>query len=298
MMEMKRRDFIGTALAAGVTATTGSLSAQQAPAPRGGGSGAAAGAGGRGNPPPKTWTAKVEKLWNIPSYKNMNALEAAPDGLWIGDQVSEKVCRVDWQTGKILYEVQTESHNMSGLGVGGGYLWAGSNGSVNNRRPPRPTDREYGEYSQLDMKSGKIVKLHRPPWGGGAHGVTFNLETGKLWVAALDLQAVAEMDPKDNLRILRMFRTPGQRQHGLDIDKDTLYVLYATDREVHKFDISKDAARLLEVIQIPKTEPDQHGLALHDGYLYYCDSGLTDPGPGSMPGQICRFKLNSGTATN
>jgi streptogramin lyase len=298
MMEMKRRDFIGTALAAGVTATTGSLSAQQAPAPRGGGSGAAAGAGGRGNPPPKTWAAKVEKLWNIPSYKNMNALEAAPDGLWIGDQVSEKVCRVDWQTGKILYEVQTESHNMSGLGVGGGYLWAGSNGSVNNRRPARPTDRDYGEYAQLDMKTGKIVKLYRPPWGGGAHGVTLNLETGKLWVAALDLQAVAEMDPKDNLRILRMFRTPGQRQHGLDIDKDTLYVLYATDREVHKFDISKDAARLLEVIQIPKTEPDQHGLALHDGYLYYCDSGLTDPGPGSMPGQICRFKLNSGTATN
>jgi streptogramin lyase len=298
MMEMKRRDFIGTALAAGVAASTGPLSAQQAPAPRGGGSGAAAGAGGRGNPPPKTSTAKVEKLWNIPSYKNMNALEAAPDGLWIGDQVSEKVCRVDWQTGKILYEVQTESHNMSGLGVGGGYLWAGSNGSVNNRRPPRPTDREYGEYSQLDMKTGKIVKLYRPPWGGGAHGVTFNLETGKLWVAALDLQAVAEMDPKDNLRILRMFRTPGQRQHGLDIDKDTLYVLYATDREVHKFDISKDAARLLEVIQIPKTEPDQHGLALHDGYLYYCDSGLTDPGPGSMPGQICRFKLNSGPATN
>jgi len=303
-MEMKRRDFMGAAVAAGIAATAGSVSAQDASAParRGGGRGAAgaqAGAG-RGAPPAKTWTAKVERLWNIPSFKNMNALEATPEGLWIGDQVSEKVCRVDWETGKILYELQTESHNMSGLGVGGGYLWAGSNGSVNNRRPPRPTDRDYGEYAQLDMKTGKIVKLYRPPWGGGAHGVTYHQETGKLWVAALDLQAVAEMDPKDNLRILRMFHTPGQRQHGLDIDKDTLYVLYATDREVHKFDISNPnaGARLLEVIQIPKTEPDQHGLALHNGYLYYCDSGLTDPGPGSMPGEVCRFKLNTGSATN
>src|SRR5438067_2484620 len=238
-MEMKRRDFMGAAVAAGIAATAGSVSAQDASAParRGGGRGAAgaqAGAGG-GAPPAKTWTAKVERLWNIPSFKNMNALEATPEGLWIGDQVSEKVCRVDWETGKILYELQTESHNMSGLGVAG-----------------------------------------------------------------LDLQAVAEMDPKDNLRILRMFHTPGQRQHGLDIDKDTLYVLYATDREVHKFDISNPnaGARLLEVIQIPKTEPDQHGLALHNGYLYYCDSGLTDPGPGSMPGEVCRFKLNTGSATN
>ena len=65
------------------------------------------------------------------------------------------------------------------------------------------------------------------------------------------------------------------------------------------FDISNPnaGARLLEVIQIPKTEPDQHGLALHNGYLYYCDSGLTDPGPGSMPGEVCRFKLNTAAAT-
>jgi hypothetical protein len=72
---------------------------------------------------------------------------------------------VDWQSGKILSEVQMESHNISGLGVGGGYLWAGSNGGVSGRRPPRPTDQPYEELSQLDMKTGKIVKLSRPQWG-------------------------------------------------------------------------------------------------------------------------------------
>ena len=97
-MEMKRRDFMGAAVAAGIAATAGSVSAQDAPPParRGGGRGAAGAqaAAGRGAPPAKTWTAKVERLWNIPSFKNMNALEATPEGLWIGDQVSEKSLRI------------------------------------------------------------------------------------------------------------------------------------------------------------------------------------------------------------
>ena len=281
-MQIKRRQFMGTALAAGIAATTPSLGAQGAPATNG--------EGGPGDKPPKTSTPRVEKLWNIPTYKAMNALEAAPDGLWIGDQVTEKACRVDWQTGKILYEVTLESHNISGLAVGGGYIWAGSNGSVSNRRPPRPQDREYGEYSQLDMKTGKIVKTYRPIWGGGTHGLTYNLATGTLWTAALGIQCVAEFDPKDNLRVIRLMRTPGQRAHGLDVTKEFVYLLLATDRLVHKYTI--EGAKLVEVIQIPKADPDPHGLALHDGYLYYCDSGLTDPGPGSAPGQVCRFKVS------
>ena len=273
-MKIKRREFFGTALAAGVAVTARSLNAQETPAQ-----------------PPRTWTATVEKLWNIPSYKNMNALEASPDGLWIGDQVTEKVCRVDWNTGKILDEVLCESHNISGLAVGGGYIWAGSNGSVSNRRPPRPQDREFGEFAQLDMKTGKIVKVYRPVWGGGTHGLTYNHATGTLWTAALSIQCAAEMDPKDNLRVLRMFRAPGQRAHGLDLDKSSLWLLFATDREIHQYDLS--SGRVLEIIKIPTSAPDAHGLALRDGYLYYCDSGLTEPGPGSSPGQVCRFKLSN-----
>lgn len=289
-MEMKRREFFGSALAVGVAATAQSLGAQgAAPAP------ARQGGAGRGAEPPKTWTAKVENLWNIPAYKNMNALETAPDGLWIGDQVTEKVCRVDWNTGKILYEVQCESHNISGLAVGGGYIWAGSNGGVSGRRPPRPTDRDYGEFSQLDMKTGKIVKTTRPVWGGGTHGLTYNLATNTLWTAALSVQCAAEMDPKDNLRVLRLFRTPGQRAHGLDVDKEFLYMLFSTDRQVHKYELS--TGRLVEVIHIPDSDPDAHGLALYQGYLYYCDSGLTAPGSGSKPGQVCRFRLEPARAT-
>src|SRR6267142_743119 len=125
-MNLKRREFIGTtsALIAGLAASRVS-SAQE---------------GGTAKPTIPTRAAKVERLFKAPDI-HPNALEAAADGLWIGDQVSEKVFKVDWQSGKVLHEVQTESHNTSGIAVGAGYLWLGANGGVSGRRPPRPTDK-------------------------------------------------------------------------------------------------------------------------------------------------------------
>src|SRR5438128_713137 len=140
-MTIGRRDFIGTAsaLVAGMATSRGAR-AQEADA----------------KPPSvPTRPAKVERLFKAPDL-HPNALEAAPDGLWIGDQVSERVFKVDWQTGKV----------------------------------------------KIDPDSGKV----------------------------------------------------------------------------------------LEIVTISRTsDPDPHGMCIHDGYMYYCDAGLTAPGPGSEPAQICRF---------
>src|SRR6266545_2845385 len=121
-MNIKRREFLGaaSALVAGMTQRTMARTQQE------------------GGKPPSlpTRPAKVERLYKAPDI-HPNALEAAPDGLWIGDQVSEKVFKVDWQSGKVLHEVQTESHNTSGVAVGARYLWLGANGGVSGRRRPR-----------------------------------------------------------------------------------------------------------------------------------------------------------------
>ena len=103
-----------------------------------------------------------------------------PDGLWIGDQVSERVFKVDWKTGKVLHEMQTESHNTSGIAIGAGYLWLGANGGVSGRRPPRPADKPFGEVIQADLKTGKTIKIHPLVWGGGVHGITFVPQTQTL----------------------------------------------------------------------------------------------------------------------
>jgi streptogramin lyase len=276
-MKIRRREFIGTtsALLAGMaTAAPGSARAQQ----------------GEGGKPPQVPTrqAKVERLFKAPDV-HPNALEAAPDGLWIGDQVSERVFRVDWQTGKVLHEVQTESHNTSGVAVGAGYLWLGANGGVSGRRPARPTDKPFGEVIQADLKTGKTVKIHQLIWGGGVHGITFVPQTQTLWVTALSIQAVAEVDPKD-FRVLRLRPAHGDRAHGLDWDNGALWCLFAGDRLVHKID--PESGKVLEIVKLsPTSDPDPHGMCIRDGYMYYCDAGLTAPGPASDPAQICRFKM-------
>ena len=272
-MKIRRREFFGTASAMVAGMATAKLASSQ-----------------EGSPAPKVPTrpAKVERLFKAPDI-HPNALEAAPDGLWIGDQVSERVFRVDWQTGKVLHEVQTESHNTSGVAVGAGYLWLGANGGVSGRRPPRPTDKPFGEVIQADLKTGKTVKIHQLPWGGGVHGITFVPQTQTLWVTALSIGAVAEMDPKD-FRILRMRPAKGDRPHGLDWDNGALWVLIAGDHLVQRID--PESGKVLEIVTISRTgDPDPHGMCIKDGYMYYCDAGLTAPGPGSEPAQICRFKI-------
>lgn len=268
-MKMKRREFMGAMLSAGIVTLTRQTASKA----------------------PPTRQAKVERLFKSPDI-HPNALETASDGLWIGDQVSEKVHKVDWETGKVLVEVQTESHNTSGLAIANGYFWMGANGGVSGRRPPRPNDKPFGEILQVDMKTGKIIKAYRPPWQGGVHGVTYVPQTQSLWATALNINAIAEMDIKDNLRILRMFPVRGDRPHGLDWDNGSLWVLFAGDREIRKYD--PDSGRVLDIVKLsPTTDPDPHGMCMHNGYMYYCDAGLTAPGPGSEPGTICRIKVES-----
>ena len=279
-MEMTRRDFLGTGAAVATASATLPclVAAQESPA-----------MSGRQALHVPTRQANVERLFKSPDH-HPNALEATPDGLWVGDQVSEKVHKLDWDTGKVLLELQTDGHNTSGLAVGAGFLWIGSNGDVNGRRPPRPTDRAFGEITQADLKTGKVVKAHRLPWGGGIHGTTYSAETNTLWVTALSLRAIAEIDVRDKMRIVRMLPAPYDRAHGLSWDSESMWVLYAGERLVRKF--NPDGGRLLETIAIsPTTDPDPHGMCIHRGYMYYCDAGLTAPGPGSSPGWICRFKL-------
>ena len=276
-MKIRRREFFGTASAAVAAMATTRLAHAQEGAP------AAKAA------PVPTRQAAVERIFKAPDI-HPNALEAARDGLWIGDQVSERVFKVDWSTGKVLLELQTESHNTSGLAVGGGYLWLNANGGVSGRRPPRPQDKPYGEIIQADLKTGKTINAYRPPWRGGVHGNVWVEETKTLWSVALNLNALAELDPKDNFRILRIIPVKGDRPHGLDWDNGSIWCLFAGDRLIQKLD--PNSGKVLEVVTLsPKSDPDPHGMCIHDGYMYYCDAGLTAPGPGSEPAQVCRIKM-------
>ena len=69
-----------------------------------------------------------------------NALEATPEGLWVGEQTTDRAYLLDWKNGEILKKVETESSNTSGIAYGGGYLWMAANGGPIGRlaRPDEP----------------------------------------------------------------------------------------------------------------------------------------------------------------
>ena len=202
-MKMHRRQFFGTAAVAGAGIVVGSrIAAQEQPA--------------TGAQKAQTYTPKIEMLWKSPD-RYPNALESSAEGLWVGDQVSERINLLDWKTGKVLEDFVGEAHNTSGLAVGGGFIWIGCNGAgtaSNLREFKRPFDRSYGEIVKLDMK-GKQVKGYRTPWGG-VHGTYYHRATDKLWAVAPGLGFLAEMDPKDDLRISRMLQIRMNVPHGLD----------------------------------------------------------------------------------
>src|SRR3989449_6700450 len=248
-MKMRRREFIGTASAL--------VAGMAAPAV------ARAQEGGSKPPPIPTRQAKVERLFKAPDI-HRTAWEGAPDGLGIGDRVSEKVLKVDGKSGRVLQEVQPESHNTSGLAIGAGYMWLGANGGVSGRRPPRPTDKPFGEVIQVDLKTGKTVKIHQLIWGGGVHGITFVPQTQTLWVTALSISAVAEVDPKD-FRVLRIRPARGDRPHGLDWDNGALWVLIAGDHLVQKID--PDSGKVLEIDRKSTRLNSSHG---YISYAVFC----------------------------
>src|SRR5437764_11411992 len=130
MLPIHRRRFLTTVCGAAVSLPD-SLAANRAP----------------------THRARATKLFASPDG-HPNALEATPEGLWVGEQVTDTAYLLDWKTGRVLKKVPTDSSNTSGLAFGGGYLWMGANGGP-VMRPPRPDERKDGRIVKVDPVIGR-----------------------------------------------------------------------------------------------------------------------------------------------
>lgn len=229
--------------------------------------------------------AKVVKLFKSPDG-HPNGLETSPEGLWIGEQVTDRAHLVTWE-GKLIRSVETESSNTSGIAYGGGFLWMAANGKA-TRRPARPADATTGEVVKADPATGKTVARYPIPGGsGGVHGLEFT--RGGLWLTSLQIQKLSLVDPRD-FRLIRQIPVHLGRAHGLAYEQGTIWVMHSTDRVIHRLD-AKDG-RLIEQITLSKDDPDPHGMCMYKGHLYYCDAGFV-PGGGSngspAAGYVCRI---------
>ncbi len=233
-----------------------------------------------------TRQAKVMRLFKSPDG-HPNAMETTGEGLWIGEQTTDRAHLVSWQ-GRLLRTVETESSNTSGIAYGAGFLWMAANGKAIGR-PPKLTDATTGEVIKVDPATGKTLARYPIPGGGGVHGLEF--AEGTLWLTSLQLQKLSQVDPKD-FRLMHQIPVHLSRAHGLAWDRGAIWCMHSNDRIIHKLD-AKDG-RILEAITLSSQDPDPHGMCLYKGDLYYCDAGIAPPGIDSgspTAGYICRIAL-------
>lgn len=250
--------------------------------------GSLATAGLRANGKIPSHTAKVTKLWKSPDG-HPNALESTPEGLWVGEQITDNAFLLDWKTGKVLKKVETESSNTSGIAFGGGYLWMAANGKGLGRMA-RPNDSAGGSVVKVDPDNGRTVGRYPIPDGGGVHGLLYH--DGTLWITCFRFQALVQVDVRTFKEVHRIpMHLP--RAHGLAWDPPGIWVGHSNDYIFQKLDLK--TGEVLEHIFINRgIDPDPHGMDMYQGKMYYCDAGIAPGGTDNKSehaGYICRIDI-------
>ena len=204
-----------------------------------------------------TYSAKVEKRFLSPGPQP-NGLHAAEDGLWIIDQVSLKAQKVDWDTGAVLHEIDTETAHSSGITMGDDPL----TGETLARHP--------------DPGRGLVASAEAAenPRESSSHGLEWR--DGRIYAAAPPTQRLHVIDA-ETWQEVEQFPTGGLRVHGIAWDEEgRLWVSDTSAGTVILMDLDR-GGRICDVFRV--NEPDEvHGMTARDGELWYCDATTREIG--------------------
>lgn len=229
----------------------------------------------------------VEVLYQSPDG-HPNGLEATTEGLWVGEQVTDRAYLLEWETGRPLAKYETQSSNTSGIAAGGGFVFMGANGPA-HRRPRRPHDiAKGGRIVKLDAKTGQHISNYRTPTGGGLHGMLWAKHA--LWITQFNPLKVVKADA--DLNTFADFDLPLGRPHGLGWDGEHIWCMFSNDYLALQFDIR--SGRVLQGVELDRSDPDPHGMTWWNGALYYCDAGIAPGHKDNLSkhgGAICRIEL-------
>jgi hypothetical protein len=221
---------------------------------------------------------KIEKLFRAP-YAVPNGLQVTEEGLWIVDQITDRVALVEpnaptdyYGVPRFIRDIPSESSNTSGLTWGEGALWLAANGPADLWRPARPADAKkgQGEILKVDPQTGRTLARYPLPGGGGTHGLEYDgYDQGHLWLTTLKDQTLTKVRIED-WSVQHVIPLPYKRAHGVVRVTDGLWVVHTADRIIVKLDPADGAE--LDRIVVPPSEPEPHCLAIDGQGLLYCDA--------------------------
>lgn len=205
----------------------------------------------------------------------VNGLEAVADGLWLCDQRDDRSYLVDF-SGHVLTSFPSPARNASGISVGAGSVWVGS-----NIQPPMifrhdPSTGHCTAFLMLEGDGGVHGLQWRPymPGEAVAAGTEVGPElhptapagrpnagpgaSGTLWVSRPGAMRIDHIDAETGA-LLGSFPFPVTRSHGMYWDErdNTLSVAETNHGHIYRFD--PRAGELLDEWQIEG--PEVHGLA-------------------------------------
>jgi hypothetical protein len=205
-------------------------------------------------------TRTIEKLFRAP-YAVPNGLQVTEEGLWIVDQITDRVALVEigeqtqsYGVSKWIREIPSESSNTSGLGWDGSALWLAANGDI----------------LKVDPQTGETLARYPLPGGGGTHGLEIDrFEPDTIWLTTLKNQTLSKVRISD-WSVQHVLPLPYGRAHGVVRVEDGVWVVHTADRVIVKLDVQD--GRELDRIEIPKPNPEPHCLSNFGNDLLYCDA--------------------------
>ncbi len=221
---------------------------------------------------------EIERLFRAP-YSVPNGLQVVDEGLWIVDQITDRVSLIeiesvdpDYGNTKFIRDIPSESANTSGMAFGGGALWLAANGDGSRWRPVRDTDPTKGaaEIFKVDPRNGNTLARYPVPGGGGVHGFEYDhIEEGVVWVTHPGRKEMSKVRLPD-WTVERVYELPLVRAHGAVRMEDGIWVTFTADRVIVKLDL--DSGEELDRVEVPEPHPQPHGLSLYGEDFIYCDA--------------------------
>ncbi len=205
-----------------------------------------------------------------PAATMPNGLQGTDDGLWVCDQATDDLYLLDDDL-QIVRTVRSTAENSSGLTVGDGSFWIGSNGA-SQARYARPGDTGFSGVVRCDYETGEEIARFPTPDGGGIHGVEW--VEGLIWITAFNPKALVLMDPTD-WSVVTKVEVPHERLHGLAWVGDGIWCAHTSDKFIIKY--NPETGEEVDRITYGDDDPAPHGFTTWKGRLWSCDANWPSP---------------------